>query len=248
VEKHRLAHYDRNGGYIGAVSIPGRYVGLQFLHVFANGEMFAPHGVLAANSFVSDGHTAHRVNLPAVADQLSWQYDDGERAYGIGSARAPSQTIHVDNQRPAVTATTTYRTPTGTRFSVYLEDPDTGPLVVSLPDAQPPTRLSLRYHSATHATARPILVFEVASGSDGAIRLFLYGSTDEPQPVTFSGYLRISPAGAISPIEPVANPFSSTDPGSPAHLHVQPGTSSASLVLEGDHCASVYLHRDEVPD
>jgi hypothetical protein len=236
VEKHRLAHYDPTGRYLGAVAVPGRYLGVQYLHVFADGSMWASGGAL--ESLVSDGRTARRVQL--AVPPMPWGYDDGRTAYG-GVARDDLYTLRVVNGEPLIGHTEAYRTPTGSRFRLYFAGVNAGPLVLELFDAKPPLRLRLDYRYRLDPKLRLLVTAEVAAGTDGTIHLLLEGSTDQStHPQSVSGYLSISPAGRVSPLESTPNPWNPSSPGTAAHLHVAPGGTAPSMVFVETDAVRVY--------
>jgi hypothetical protein len=75
------------------------------------------------------------------------------------------------------------------------------------------------------------LSLEVAAGEDGTLHLFILGFPERDESLQLAGYLTISSDGTLGPLEPVRDPFTPSDPGSPAHLGVRPGTSTPWLMF-----------------
>jgi hypothetical protein len=238
--KHRLAHFSDTGAYLGAVPIPGATIPAQFLHVFEDGSILAPFGSRAADTVVSDGTTARRIALPG-SEGRYWTYDDGQRAYARRAASGPVATIEVVDGQPVVGKTDWFRTRHGERFSVSINDVR---LLVELPDAVPPTRLTFPLSSAEHPNAHVFAVVEYVADAAGTLHLLVYGSTDEgTHSLVLSSYLAIDRKANVSIIDRMATMQSHVDPGSSSHLHIQPGATTPSVVLMGDDALRVYIQR-----
>ncbi|MCU1589589.1 MAG: hypothetical protein JWP11_845 [Frankiales bacterium] len=243
--KHRLAHFSGSGTYLGAVPIPGGAIPAQFLHVFEGGSILAPFGSAKADTVVSDGTTARRVALPG-SEGRAWTYDDGQRAYARRAASGPVATVEVVDGRPLVGTTDWFRTHHGERFSVSISDLR---LLVELPDALPPTRLTFPLSSAEHPKARVLAGVEYVTDADGTLHLLVYGSTDEgPHTLVLASYLAIDRKANVSSVDRMPSMQSHVDSGSPSHLHIQPGTTMPSLVLESDDALRVYTQRSRFYD
>jgi hypothetical protein len=103
-------------------------------------------------------------------------------------------------------------------------------LTVEMPDAAN-RHLTFRLVYAGDPSIPAYALVEVASGEDGSLFLYLIGGTDNNDGGQLAGFLSISPDGVAAPIEPSRNPFSNSDPGSPAHLGSRPGTSTPWLMF-----------------
>lgn len=66
------------------------------------------------------------------------------------------------------------------------------------------------------------------------------GGTDSGEGGNLAGFLTISPDGVVSPMEPSRDPFSPSDPGSPAHLGVRPGSDVPWLMFIDTDGVRVY--------
>lgn len=233
--KARLAHYDANGAFLDAVRIPrpmlvaGRYFQWQLPHVLADGSLVAvrqdPPGaqLLRLRAGVLD-----EIPLPHL---FAPTYDDGALLYGFAGGR-PVVVDPVDgSMRPAAR----FRTPSGARFSV-VDEFDGGRLRVELPESGVVATLPLR----TASGARAHVGVQVRAGADDSLHLLLVGAGDDDESVQLVGFTSVTPSGAVSPVEPLTNPFSEADPGSPAQLTMAPGSSSPMLVYVLDDGVHVY--------
>jgi len=81
---------------------------------------------------------------------------------------------------------------------------------------------------------------EAATGEDGSLHLLLIGVAEGDESVQLAGYLSISGDGAVGPVEAVRDPFSPSDPGSPAHLGVRPGSSDPWLMFVDEDGVRVF--------
>jgi hypothetical protein len=77
-------------------------------------------------------------------------------------------------------------------------------------------------------------------GADDTVHLFLFGIGEDDESVQLVGYTSVSPAGAVSQVEGLPNPFSESDPGSPAQLVMAPGSSTPMLVYVLEDGVHVY--------
>jgi hypothetical protein len=230
--KHRLAHFDGSGRYLGEQPDPGQPAP-SLLHVFRDGSMLAPAG---QEVLVSDGTTARRVPLPG-AGATSWTYDDGERAYARRVPGDRVRTVRLVDGRPLVETTDWFRTPHGERFLVQITDNE---LLVDLPDAHG-LRLVFTVTSAEHPKAPVLAAVESAADEEGTLHLLVFGSTDEGgAALPLAGYLSIDRDGVPSGLDRMTAMQSTADPGSPAHLHVQPGTTTPSIVVIRSDAVRVY--------
>ena len=81
---------------------------------------------------------------------------------------------------------------------------------------------------------------EVKTGVDGTIFMLLYGAPESDETMGIGGFLTISPDGVVSDVEPIRDPSSRSDPGSPAHLGVTPGTSTPWLMMVDEDGVRIY--------
>jgi len=71
----------------------------------------------------------------------------------------------------------------------------------------------------------------VETGVDGTPHVYFYGVPATDEVLQLVGYFSVSPHGAVSEVEPSRDPFSPSDPGSPAHLGLRPGGDTPWLMF-----------------
>jgi hypothetical protein len=235
--KDRLAHYDLAGAYLGAVPMPvdllvdGEYFQYQVPRVLDDGTLVATRGV-------SDSTTSVLRLRDGVIDAIDvpggWfpSYDDGRLLYAFSPER---ELLAVDPDTGSVAPVEAFRTRAGTRFRLSVTP---GSLRVELPDAGVDRTLPVLAPEEVGGTVGYSI--EAVSTVDGALHLFVLGLSDAAESVQLAGYLTITPDGDVSPTEPVRDPFTPADPGSPAHLVVRPGTDEVSFVVVDTDGVHVY--------
>ena len=224
--KGRLAHYDPDGAYLDQLKIDkdllvgGRYYQWQLPHVLADGSLVASrYGDPSSYLYRVIGGAADEI---AVDGDFSPTYDDGVSLFGFAHG---GETAKVDPMTGALEHTDYFTTPSGARFAIRL-DSDKGKLRIELPDSGVSRALPVRTGSG--ATAH--VGVQVRAGADDVIHLFLVGAGEDDESVQLVGYTSIGATGTVSAVEGLPNPFSESDPGSPAQLVMAPGSSTPMLV------------------
>lgn len=235
--KQRVAHYDADGVYLEQVAITKMlgHTGFQWSlpHVMADGTLVAvrldpPDSWLLR---VHDG-VADEVRVSGLFSPV---YDDGTLLYGsLGRGKH----VVVDPADGSRERTTTYRTPSVAHFFVG-GGHDTGRLRIELPDAGVSKVVPVRTISGAVAHVGT----QVVAGADGTIHVLLAGIGEDDESVQLVGYTSVSPTGVVSPVEGLPDPFSESDPGSPAQLAVRFGSSTPMLVYVGADGVHVYERR-----
>jgi hypothetical protein len=222
--KARLAHYDSGGHYLEQVRIPrtmlvgGRYFQWQLPHVLAD-------GTLVAARQTPDGTSLLRLR-DKVLDEIPVDgmfaptYDDGVRLYGFGGR---GKLVVVDPADGSLKPTRVLETPSGTSFSI-------GVTGRGLRLDLPASGVSKMFPVSTSSGAPAHVGVQVRAGADGALHLFLVGSGEDDESVQLVGATLVSRSGQVAEVEGLTNPFSETDPGSPAQLAMAPGSSTPILV------------------
>jgi len=221
--KVRLAHYDPAGRFLGRVRIPkrllvgGRYFQWQLPHVLADGTLVAARQapgrsyLLRLRDGVLDEIRVDGIFAPT--------YDDGTLLYGFTGRGKPALVDPVDG---SLETTSTFGTPAGAAFSLRVGRR----LKLGLPDAGVEKVLPIRTTSGAVAHVG----VQVRVGADGTFHLFLVGAGEDDESVQLVGATLISPVGQTADVEPLTDPFSEADPGSPAQLVMAPGSSTPMLV------------------
>lgn len=234
--KQRLAHFDADGQYLDAVKIPrkllvgGRYFQWQLPHVLSDGTLLAPRqtGDVTVLLRLRDG-VIDEVTLDGM---FAPTYDDSRALYGFD---ARNKLATADLATGVVERVRTLRTPSGSPFSLRM-DFDRARLTVELPDEAVSTTIPIR--TASGAKARVGL--QVRAGADDTIHLFLVGAGEDDESVQLVGYSSVGPDGVFRQVEPLTDPFSEADPGSPAQLVMAPGSSTPMLVYVLEDGVHVY--------
>jgi hypothetical protein len=117
------------------------------------------------------------------------------------------------------TRVTSLRTPSGTHVSLKV-DFDPGAIRIG--------STVLQTRTASGAVAH--VGIEARAGADDVLHLFLLGYGDDDESVQLVGAISVTPAGVVSPVDALPNPFSDADPGSPAQLVIAPKSSTPMLV------------------
>ena len=225
--KARIAHFDADGHFIDQVKVTkllvsGRYFQWQLPHVLADGTLVASRNDRGGTILlrVHDG-TADEIRVQSPIPGLFFAplYDDGQLLYGY--LRRGKLAV-VDPATGSVRLTDVWRTPSGTPFSLKVGRR----LKFALPDSG----VSEAWPMTSASGARAQVGAEVRAGADGVVHVLLYGAAEDHPTKALAGATRIDPTGLVAQVEPVADPFSEADPGSPAHLVMAPGSSTPMLV------------------
>lgn len=237
--KLRLAHYSETGEYLGAVSIKpefladGQYFQFQLPHILADGTLVAQRlgGGTTTLLLLEDTDT----RLVSVPTDFGLRLDDGTSLYGFSGEG--QLLTRVDPYTGTPEAVDWFQTRAGTPFSLGIQGDQ---LTVELADAPGAPVLSWRLAYAGDPTIPAYGLVEVASGEDGTLFLYLLGGTDTGDGGQLAGFMSISPDGVASPVEATRDPFTPSDPGSPAHLGVRAGASTPWIMVVDTDGVHVY--------
>jgi len=105
-------------------------------------------------------------------------------------------------------------------------DFDEGSLRIDLPEASVSKVLPI----STESGARAHVGIQLRAGADDTLHFFLVGAGEDDESVQLVGATVVSPLAEVAEVEPLTNPFSESDPGSPAQLAMAPGSSTPMLV------------------
>ncbi len=236
--KRRIAHYDSSGRFLDRVRVPrrllvgGRYFQWQLPRVLADGTLVAARQAVENTWLlrVRDG----RIDEIPVARSFGPTYDDGVSLYGFSDRGKP---VVVDPTDGSMGRTSVYRTPSGTPFSISVSGLG---LRLDLPGSD----VSQVLPASTSSGAPAHVGVQVRAGADDTLHLFLLGSGEDDESVQLVGATLVSPAGEVAEVEPLANPLTEADPGSPAQLVMAPGGSTPMLVYVLPDGVHVYERED----
>ena len=235
--KRRLAQFSAGGQYLGQVEVPaellasGGYFQYQLPRVLDDGTVLANSANLSGSTLVL---RLRGDELDTVAIPGEWipRYDDGEVVYAFSFE---DELLAVDAVAGTAEVTEWFTTRAGERFRLTIEP---GRIAVELPDV--PIEVVIPVEAPPEVGGTVYVSAEVVSTVDGTLHLFLLGFTDADDSVQLGGYLTIGPNGVQSAVEPVRDPFSEADPGSPSRLGVRPGSNEVSLMFIDDDGVRVY--------
>lgn len=234
--KARIAHYDADGGYLGAVEVPkrllvgGLYFQWQLPHVLDDGTLYAARHT-PDGTFLLRLRGGRLDEIPVEGGgAFSPTFDDGRMLYGFVD---DGTSVVVDPSDGSVRRTKLFRTASGTPFSVSVGSRGLG---VRLPRSGVSKRLPV----TTTSGAPAHVGLQVVAGADDVLHLFLVGIGEDDEDVQLVGTTRVSATGAVAQVEGLPTPFSEADPGSPAELVLAPGSSVPRLVYVRDDGVHVY--------
>jgi hypothetical protein len=225
--KLRIAHYSADGTYLDDIPMPadllvsGQYFQYQMPQALDDGTV------------VVSGHGQKLIRISAagvtgvsVAGSIPWVTTDGAFLYGFrpeGNAM-----VRLDPDDTVIEPVEWFTARNGNRYRVTVDGDE---ILVELPDAPTPATRTLQMRFSEEPDVIAFAGIEVETGSDGTMFILFYGAPESNEQLGVGGFLTISPEGVVGEMERVTNPFTPSDPGSPAHLGVTPGTSTPWLMV-----------------
>ncbi len=236
--KTRLARFGADGAYLGAVALPadllvgGVYFQFQLPRVLAD-------GTLVAFGFRVDSTAMLRaagsgVDQAMLAGTVLPRVDDGVLAYGFDDTGA---LLAVDPIAGTAQPAEWMRTQAGTRFHLEVTE---GGLRIVLPDAPITVDRVLQLVTAADATIPAFGGIQVTGTADGSIHVLILGSSSADETAQLGGLVTILPDGTVTAPVPVRNPFTSSDPGSPAQLGAAFGAENPWFMVVDTDGVRVY--------
>jgi hypothetical protein len=236
--KLRVAHFEGDGTFLDQVSIPedllvdGIYFQYQMPQALDDGSIAATGfrgeqtmALLRVDDGVASGSTFDA--------EVPWVTTDGTYLYGLGFEEAAP--YRLDPSGPVVEPVEWLAARDGSRFRIGVEGSD---VLVELPDAGLTRTLQLRFSEDSSVEARAGI--EVETGTDGTIFILFYGAPVSDETLGIGGIMTIGPDGTVSEVEPIVDPFSPSDPGSPAHLGVTPGSTTPWMMVVAEDGVHVW--------
>lgn len=219
--KRRLAHYSAGGGFLGAVELTDAHLPkpafrYRLPHVLDDGTFVATAadtGMLLMRE--GDVEILEQAGVPPV-------HDDGVRLYGWGDDGVPLAFAPGDAAEPV----DWIRARSGERFSLVVA---TGEIRIMLPDV--PIEVVLPVTAPAEIGGDVHLEVEFESTVNGTLHLLILGRAEGAPEIQLGGYLTVGPNGTVSGLEPIRDPHTDLDPGTPARLGVRPGTNEVSLMF-----------------
>ncbi len=224
----RVAHFAADGSYLDQVIMPEDVLvdGLYFQYQMPQG---LDDGSITAGGFpeedtmsllrIADGQATGAIFEGAVPLVTT----DGELLYGLGSDGAPHA---LNPAQPVLDPIDWLLARDGTPFMVTVTGDE---IVLELPDAGLIRTLQMRYSDDPEVVAHGAI--EVETGVDGTIFIVVYGIPESDETLGIGGFVSVSPDGQVGQMEPIVDPFSPADSGSPSHLGVTPGTSTPWIMV-----------------
>ena len=234
----RIAHFAADGSYLDQVVMPddllvdGQYFQYQMPQALDDGSIAA--GGFRSEDTMSLLRIAEGQATGTTFDgTIPWVTTDGELLYGFGGDDGAPHSL--DPGAPLPAAIQWFLARDGSRYMVTLND---GEMLVEIPDSGLTRTLQMRYSEDPEVLAHGGI--EVETGIDGTIFIMMYGSPESDEALGIGGFVSVAPDGAVSQAEPIAEPFSPSDPGSPSHLGVTPETSTPWIMLVGEDGVHVF--------
>lgn len=235
--KLRVAHFAAEGSYLDQVIMPEDVLvdGLNFQYQMPQG---LDDGSIAAGGFRSEDTMSllriagGQATGTTVDGAIPWVTTDGRVLFGFDIDAEPRS---LDPDQPQPEPVQWFQARNGSRYMVTLNEDG---LLVELPDAGLTRTLLLRYPEVPEVVAHGGI--EVETGVDGTIFIMIYGAPESDETLGIGGFVSVGPDGTVSEAEPIADPFSASDPGSPSHLGVTPGTSTPWIMVVGEDGVHVF--------
>ncbi len=236
----RIAHFDGAATYIDQVVVPddllvdGQFFQYQMPQALDDGSLAAggfPSETTMALLRIVDGEASGTTFDGAVP----WVTTDGQLLYGLSIEDGAPRRL--DPANPVIEPVDWLVARDGSRYLVTVDEDE---VVVELLDATTPlTRtLQMRFSEDPEVAARAGI--EVETGVDGTIFILMYGAPVSDETLGIGSFVTIGPDGTVSEAQPITSPFSMSDPGSPSHLGVTPGTSTPWIMVVDEDGVHVF--------
>lgn len=233
--KDRLAHYDRDGSYVGSVYLPedylvdGVYFQYQLPRVLADGTVVAARFDETSTEFlISSGNELRKTSIAGAQIPRA---DDGSILFGFDFEGTQWS---LDPTTAEWQPVDWFRGQDGSSYRIGIVEDG---FLFARPDPAIEMMIPVRSTvgpGAVHPT------IEVAVGADGVTHVFLLGISESDESIQLAGYATIGADGVPSDLEPMINPFTPADPGHPSHLGVAFGSSKPYFMIIGEDGVQIY--------
>lgn len=234
----RVAHFDADGTYLDEIVLPedllvdGQFFQFQMPQGLDDGSVVG-FGLRSEDTTsllrIADGVASQALFAGAIPLQTT----DGELLYGFSLEDQLPRALDPGDVVPEVTEFFGARD--GSRYMVRIVEDQA---LVALPDAGVTRVLQLRFSEDPEVAVRAGV--EVDTGADGTLYILLYGAPESDETLGVGAFVTVGPDGNVSEAEPIVDPFSLSDPGSPAHLGVTPGTATPWIMVVGEDGVHVF--------
>lgn len=233
----RLARFGPDGSLVAAIPVPadiltqGVYLQFQLPRVLADGT-FVAFGYRDETTAVLRASSHGAIDQVLLPGFVAPRTDDGVLVYGYDDGGAA---VAIDPVGETVTPVEWFRTPTGARYRLGMTE---GGLRIELPDAGVDRVLPLV--TAADPAVRAFGSIEATATADGTIHLLVLGASEADETTQLAGYAAVLPDGTVTAMTAVRNPFTTADPGSPAHLGAAAGDATPWFMVVDTDGVRVY--------
>lgn len=230
----RIAHFDGDGTYLDQVLVPedllvnGVYFQFQMPQALDDGSV-AIGGFDRPLLRIVDGE----ISGLDVENGIPWDTTDGEQLYGMSFEEGMPRRL--DPNDPVIEPVEWFGSRDGSRYRVTVIEDE---VLVELPDIGVLRTLQMRFSEEPDVAVRAGV--EVETGEDGTMFIMFNGAPTSDETLGVGGIVSVGPDGTVGEVEPTVDLFSMSDPGSPAHLGVTPGTSDPWLMVVGEDGVHVF--------
>jgi hypothetical protein len=226
----RIAHFAGEGSYLDQVVlsedllVDGQYFQYQMPQALDDGSVAAA-GFRTENTMALIRIVDGTASGATFEGEVPWVTTDGNHLYGLGFDGAA---YRLDPANPVTEPVDWLLARDGSRYLASVAGDE---VRIELPDAGVTRTLLMRFSEDPEVSVMGGI--EVETGVDGTLYVLFYGAPASDETLGVGGFLSIAPEGAVGAVEPITDPSSLSDPGSPARLGTTPGTSTPWLMVIG---------------
>lgn len=226
----RVAHFSGDGTYLDQVVLPedllvdGQYFQYQMPQALYDGSVVAA-GFRDESTMALLRIVAGEASGATFEGEVPWVTTDGVSLFGLGFDGAA---YRLDPNEPVTEPVDWLLGRDGSR---YLASVDGDEVRIELPDAGVTRTLQMRFSEDPEVSVMGGI--EVEATPDGWLHVLFYGAPASDETLGVGGLLTIGADGTLGEVEPIIEPSSTSDPGSPARLGVGPEHSDPWLMVVG---------------